>query len=207
MKYTFRDFKIERNCDKHYSDYRKYKPYLEMDFKKRCAYCNLHEEMITSYFEVDHFVPRKEFEKGWLQLETDYNNLMLSCPKCNKEKGSAFRGDLSVNYDNDLFYNPVDHDYNTVFFRDEFCGIASNDKKGNEMIVLLKLYRPIHNLAGICDFSKRVIEKIEVKLKLLDVNCQDYKKLHELKNELKSYYSDCRDVFTANYNNKEFEIE
>lgn len=98
-------------------------------------------------------------------------------------------------------------DYNSIFYRDDLCGIASDDPKGRNMIVLLKLYRPIHNLAGICEHMKASIEKLEAWMETIDEDSQEYLKYYNLKNEIKAYYSDLRDMFIANYNNKDFGIE
>ena len=95
MRYPFRDFMIKRNCNEEYSDYHRYKPFLRTDFNKRCAYCNLSEERITTYFEIDHYIPKDAFKDIRPELETDYNNLMFACRKCNSEKSSMFKGDVT----------------------------------------------------------------------------------------------------------------
>ena len=203
MNNKFRNFIIKRTCDKTYKDYHSYKNDLEKDFHKRCAYCNLNKEMITSHFEIDHYIPRKIFEKVWPELETDYNNLILSCPKCNHVKGDKYQGDLSKKIiDNELFYDPVKIDYATIFYRNEIGEIVSDDSKGRKMINLLELYKPIHSLAFICDFLKETIEKLESKISTLDETSQLCIKFKDLLKSIKAYYSDCRDVFIANYNKK-----
>ena len=207
MRYAFRDFRITRNCDKSFDDYHDYKDYLKKDFHERCAYCNLSMRNITSFFETDHYIPRKEFETEWPDLDTDYNNLMWACRKCNLAKSSQFKGDLTKRIiDNELFYDPTQVDYNEIFFRDEFCGIASVDEKGMNMISLLKLYRPIHNLAFFCEITNKLVSKLDKKLMMLDCNSEEYAAIHELRMELKDLYSDSRDLFIANYNNNDFKL-
>ena len=153
MDRCFRDYTIKRTCTKSYKDYRRYKEYLKHDFNSRCAYCNLMDSMVTSFFEIDHFVPQRiAIEHGFDFLITDYNNLVYACRNCNHEKSDQFDGDLAKNcYENKLFYNPVECDYNTIFYRNEYGTISSRDSLGNEMITRLKLYRTIHNLAWICE--------------------------------------------------------
>lgn len=208
MRYEFRDFSITRTCDKKYKDYHNYKPNLMKDFHGRCAYCNLHKDMITSYFEVDHYIPRDEFEEKWPELDTDYNNLMLACRKCNSAKGSEFKGDLSKRIiDNGLFYDPTKVDYNKIFYRDESCGISSDDEKGMSMISLLKLYYPIHNLAFFCEITHLLVAKLERRMSMIDSESEEYALIRELKMELKGLYSDCRDLFIANYNNSDFKLD
>lgn len=78
----FKKHVIIRNCDKEHKDYHDYKEYLKVDFKNRCAYCNMHDDWVMPLpFHIDHFIPRSEFEKaGRMDLDNDYRNLMYSPP-------------------------------------------------------------------------------------------------------------------------------
>ena len=170
----FKNHAIIRSNPPYYSNYSSYKPFLEEDFSKRCAYCNLSRDAITTPFEIDHFIPRNAFKTIRPDLETDYKNLIYSCKKCNIAKSNKFKGDLtSKEPTNELFYDPVLVDYNTVFYRNELGAIDSDDPKGKEMIKLLKLYRPIHILAWICDEMNQTAEKLE---KVIDSTTDDKKK-------------------------------
>lgn len=205
MKYKFRDFKIQRTCNKKYADYHSYKSALEKDFHHRCAYCNLLDTMITTPFEVDHFVPHDAFKNVWPELETTYDNLIYSCKKCNREKSNKYAGDLTKKIiENQLFYKPDIKDYADIFYRNEEGGICSDDDLGKEMIVTLKLYNPIHNLAWICERLDSTSKKLEERIKMEPVDSDTRKKLEEAQNQLKSYYADCLKTFIANYNNKSF---
>ena len=66
-----------------FDDYRKYVPWLRLDFMYRCAYCERKEHCIggEELFVVDHFKPRRFFE-----LLAKYENLYYSCRKCNEYK-------------------------------------------------------------------------------------------------------------------------
>ncbi len=201
----FRKHKIIRTCKKSYSNYKSYKPFLKKDFCNRCAYCNLSDADITTYFEVDHFVPKSAFMKirGCEYLEYDYVNLIYSCPNCNRAKADLYDGDIyNRPYDNDLLYDPVKIDYNEIFYRDKHGTISSRDSKGKEMIIALKLYRPIHNLAWICEQLNELIQALEVKI---DNETESEKKrmLSEAKDKLLDYYRKCNRIFIANYNNNE----
>lgn len=91
MKYKdFRNFRIIRTCNKKFDNYKKYTPYLAKDFHHRCAYCNTSDEVIEC-FSAEHYVPRKVFEEIDNSLDTDYNNLMYSCMKCNLSKGKKYK--------------------------------------------------------------------------------------------------------------------
>lgn len=69
-------------------NYKKYKPYLRIDFDRRCAYCHMPE---TRYggprnFAVEHFRPKKLFPS----LKCDYSNLYYACNSCNDFKGARW---------------------------------------------------------------------------------------------------------------------
>lgn len=201
MIYKFKEHDILCNCNEKFDDYHKYKPYLKVDFSCRCAYCNLSDESVTTYFEIDHYVPKDAFENIRPELLTFYKNLVYSCKKCNQAKSSKFKGDVNSNpLDNEFFYNPYIVDYNTIFYRDETGSILSDDKKGLNMITLLKLYRPINNLAWICEKLHDCRLQIEKKMTDLDTESNEYKTLNEIKYKLIELYSDLRDYFIANFN-------
>ncbi|WP_000807454.1 HNH endonuclease [Bacillus cereus] len=66
------------------------KKYLRIDFKKKCAYCGMHEaESIIGLkiFQIDHFRPQKLF--GRLSNNNDYENLFYSCEICNGINGKS----------------------------------------------------------------------------------------------------------------------
>lgn len=72
------------------------------------------------------------------------------------------------------------------------------------MISKLKLYRPIHNLAWICEITKKTLDKLSVQIDEAGKDSAKGKKLQEAKEELQDYYEDCIAVFLANYNNNKF---
>jgi HNH endonuclease domain protein len=205
MKREFRNFKIVRTCDKEYKDYHRYKQHLKTDFHSRCAYCNLLDTQITTPYEIDHYIPKNVFKNVWPELETHYDNLIYACKKCNRAKSDQYDGEIENRIiENKLFYDPVLVDYNTIFYRNDIGGISSDDTKGRSMINNLKLYRPIHNLAWICEIVKNTIDHINIKIQEVGEDSEKGKLLLEAKNSLNIYYVDCRDIFIANYNNDEF---
>lgn len=202
----FKSHTITRSSPPHYSNYRDYRPYLERDFSERCAYCNLNRKKITTPFEIDHFIPKKVFKTIRPSLETDYNNLVYACKKCNGTKSGKFKGDLSLpTPTNELFYDPVLVDYNTVFYRNELGAIDSDDPKGKEMIKLLKLYRPIHILAWLCEEIGLTADKLERAITSeLDVKKkQEYEKAYH---SLNRQYRKFIDLFLASYNDEKFDF-
>lgn len=167
MKYKdFRDFKIVRNCKREYKNYKSYLPNLADDFKHRCAYCNMLDKYISQGYPIDHFIPREVYEKAKLaELEYDYNNLMYCCPKCNNSKSSQYEGNIyDGSYKNEMFYNPVDIDYNNIFYRNEYGGISSEDVKGKDMIINLKLFSPIYHFSFLIEEVTDVVDKLDKKI-------------------------------------------
>ncbi len=65
-----------------------YKPYLRMDFLRRCAYCRVKEypEDNQFHFGVDHFRPKSR--NDFAHLDRVYSNLYYSCNRCNQVKGN-----------------------------------------------------------------------------------------------------------------------
>lgn len=163
MRYDrFKDHNIKRTCSEKFDKPNQYRTYLQKDFHKRCCYCNMPEDLLTVPYHVEHFIPVSKFKGIKDSLLTDYNNLMWSCPKCNLSKGNKHQGDVQNDkIENQLFYNPVETDYNDIFYRNELGGIDSDDLKGREMIRLLKLYRPVHNLAWLYERFEKLTIKLE----------------------------------------------
>lgn len=167
MTKEFRKHIIVRNCTKEYKDYHSYRPYLEQDFMHRCAYCDMHDEWIAPLsFQIDHFIPREKFEKaGRTDLDNDYRNLMYACPACNRLKSDCFDGEIPEReISNPYLYNPVDVDYNKIFYRDEDGYIRSEDPLGRQMIRQLQLYRPTKHMAWLLDEVKTVYDELEQKI-------------------------------------------
>ncbi|AEY65604.1 HNH endonuclease signature motif containing protein [Clostridium sp. BNL1100] len=205
MRRKFRDFSIKRSCNKNYTNYTRYKPYLKQDFSCRCAYCNLLDTSITTPFEVDHFIPRDTFKDDWPECDTLYENLIYSCKKCNIAKSSQFSGDISPKkIINEFFYNPVLEDYGEIFYRNDYGGIDSDDLKGREMIKRLKLYRPIHNIAWLCEALKNLLVKINNQIEKVGRDSEQGKVFLLAKEELSDYYITCQHIFIENYNNEKF---
>lgn len=206
MQYEFRKHNIVRTCTKKYSEHSLYKPSLKKDFNNRCAYCNLLDSLITTSFEVDHFIPKKAFKGKFDGFDTLYENLIYSCKKCNAAKSSKYQGNLVDKIvENLCFYNPVEIDMNQIFYRNEYGFIMSKDKKGKEMIIDLHLHHPIHALAWIVEKIRNLIKSISKKIE----NCIDEEKKKEyviIKGMLNDYHSKLFAYFVANYNNKFLEI-
>ena len=155
----------------------------------------------TTPYHIEHFIPKKAFEGKRDSLKTDYQNLMWSCPKCNLSKGDKYKGDLEHDdrIVNELFYNPVMTDYNDIFYRNELGGIDSEDPKGREMIRLLKLYRPIHNLAWLVERLELLYDRIE-DMEKRETDRERRQLLAKIKGKVSDEYMKKERVFRAAYN-------
>lgn len=187
----FRKHKIKRTFERQFKRYQSYKPYLADDFSHRCGYCNMKDDTITTYFEIDHYIPSKHFKGKRDELSCDYKNLVYSCRKCNLAKSSSFEGNIfGEPLKNELVYDPASINFDNIFYRNKYGGISSKDVPGKEMIRILKLYLPNHNLSWICeelddlinvldkiiasnDYPSKVLEKLE------DVQCILAKEFHK----------------------------
>ena len=195
---------IVRRYDGQHKNYKAYKKYLAEDFYHRCAYCDTLESIITTPFEIDHFIPRKIFEGIKDELLNDYKNLVYSCKKCNIAKGSKHQGDIhSDNPTNELFYDPTQINYNDVFYRNEKGIIMSDDPKGKNMIAIMRLYRPIYALAWIIGQANQVIDLLEKRLKE-SKSGDEQQVLEQILVKLEKYTYKISRIFIANYNSNDY---
>lgn len=198
---------IIRKYTGHHDDYRHYKDYLANDFYHRCAYCDTLDNIITTPFEIDHFIPRKTFKNIKDNLDCDYNNLVYSCKKCNRAKGSKFMGDINSDHPtNELFYDPVASNYNDIFYRNEYGIIMSDDPKAKNMIAEMRLYRPIYALAWIIGQANDVIDLLDMRINN-STNHDEIDALQAVQIKLTNYVYKINRIFIANYNaNNNFDI-
>jgi len=73
-----------------FRNYKKYKPFLRLDFESRCAYCHIPELRYgpSRNFTVDHFRPKSN--PKFRKLICAYSNLYYVCQDCNSSKGSTW---------------------------------------------------------------------------------------------------------------------
>lgn len=202
MKYDeFRKFRIQRTCNKEYKRYKSYKKFLKKDFHNRCAYCNTWDYIIEPLgFAIDHYVPRKIFKSIDKTLNNNYNNLMYVCPKCNREKSDKFKGDIeNLEIKNEMFYNPVEKDYNEIFYRNEYGGIDSEDEQARNMIKELKLYRPLYNFSWLLEKLMITREKLKSKLNESNISKDKKEKLENCLIKINDYYIDMEKIFKKSY--------
>lgn len=118
---------------------------LKLDFKDRCGYCNDIDNWRFIWFEIDHFVPRKQLVNI---IDTDYSNLVYSCRSCNNSKRAKWpSGDETIhNHDNKGFIDPCDDEYENQFERLNSGRIKPTTELGDWMYNAMKLYKPQHEI-------------------------------------------------------------
>jgi hypothetical protein len=149
----------------HYSSYL---DSLELDFNKRCGYCNdLNSYKIRSY-AIDHFVPRNPVGFTHTIKPNYYYNLVYSCNYCNSSKSNKWATkDPAIHNDGKKgFVFPPDTEYDNLFQRDTDGTILplNNQELANHIIKELNLKNPIHSLMWrfekILNLEKEVSEKL-----------------------------------------------
>jgi hypothetical protein len=86
---TYLEYPVGPHTRRHgpsgYVNYRSYKPWLRDEFSFRCVYCLVRERWYyygSDNFGVDHIIAKSTDDS----LETDYNNLVYACSRCNSAK-------------------------------------------------------------------------------------------------------------------------
>ena len=159
--------------------YQIYKPLLREDFHQRCGYCGDHDFFSDTFYEIDHFVPKKIAE----ERENDYSNLVYSCRSCNNSKGAKWpTGNANKpNNGKEGWIDPCDSKYATQFERLSDGSVKSKTELGLWMWKALTLGNPIHRL-------KWTLEQLRIELMKTDtLEIEDPIELKQIK-ELNARY-------------------
>ena len=152
---NFRNHTPIRTCTKEYKNYRKYKPYLAIDFKNKCGYTDCSDFWFggMNTFHIDHFKP---FSKNPI-LETDYSNLVYCCSYVN-----ILKSDDEGNY-----LDPCSVDFNLHFQRNSDGSIipVSTSPQANYMYNKLRLYISRYSIIWKLDEIFIRLEKLKEKIR------------------------------------------
>lgn len=142
------------------SKYSNYKPLLRIDFNERCGYCGDHDFFSQTYYEVDHFVPKKYLKT---KTPTDYSNLVYCCRACNNFKRAKWpTQDENRPHDGVKgFIDPCDASYQNQFERLSDGAIHSITKLGDWMWSALNFGNPIHRIIWSLEQLKVCIDKLK----------------------------------------------
>ncbi len=169
-----------RRCDApEGKKYQTYKPLLREDFHQRCGYCGDHDFFSDTFYEIDHFVPKKIAE----ERENDYSNLVYSCRSCNNSKRAKWpTGNANIpNNGKEGWIDPCDSKYANQFERLSDGSVKSKTELGLWMWKALTLGNPIHRL-------KWTLEQLRIELMKTDtLEIEDPIELKQIK-ELNARY-------------------
>ena len=119
--------------------YRLHKSDLRSDFGARCGYCDSIDEYFggLSGAHIDHFAPKSKFP----ELASHYENLIYSCPFCNRAKSSKWVGeDAGIpNNGREGFIDPCSREFDMHLARRPTGEIVPTSRLGEYMIEHLKL--------------------------------------------------------------------
>lgn len=131
------------------------KKYLAIDFEHRCAYCDDLDSIAGGYktYHVEHFAPKEKFP----QLKFQYDNLLYSCPYCNRSKSDDWPSeapDINV-VSNKGYIDPCTKEYYSHLDRDEKTGnIICKTELGKYMHNKMQLYLRRHSIIYMLDKLK-----------------------------------------------------
>lgn len=157
---------------------------LMRDQYGKCCYC---ECRLDRYADIEHFRPKKEYVgtdgvkhvPGYYWLTCDWDNLLLSCPTCNRsykknnfgliDESKRRIGRKDISQEEPLLVNPVLEDpVLHIGFRKEVAVAINDSCRGGYTIEVLKL-----NRKDLCDlrYNKysdycREKKKLEIALRI-----------------------------------------
>lgn len=164
------------------NNYLIYKEQLVKDFRDLCGYCGKNRNYFFDNFQIDHFRPKSKYP----DLKNDYNNLVLSCPICNRNKSDDWpTNDKNVYHNDSIGYvDPASKEFDEVFYRDEDGNIFSNYDYGKYMITKLKFdIRPIKELWKL-ERLYQAKKNINQKIKQGKISMDEYRDFYEISNEI-----------------------
>ncbi len=179
--HKFRLIDPKRTCVKTYKRYRSFKRFLIVDFNESCGYCNSSHTWHGGYkhYHIDHFAPKSLFP----DLETEYDNLVYSCPLCNLAKSDKW---ISDNPNKNIvngegFLDPCKEDFNEHFNRDKKGFITGVSAEAKYMVKEMNLNLEIHSVTWELSRLERLIDDYSEKLnnnQIKDDKREDAKKVH-----------------------------
>jgi len=180
MTSTVQKQKPKRTCTKVYKNYGSFKKYIIDDFNHRCGYCDDLDGFNGNY-QIDHFKPKKLFP----ELETDYNNLVYSCPFCNRSKWHKWK--------NNGFIDPCTNLYDEHLERRRNGKIKYKSLRGKYIYENLNLHLKRHELLWMIEKIKVQKEELKSYLKKLNTQHKKYQKIINqfivYDDKIESYYN------------------
>jgi hypothetical protein len=85
-----------------YTAYKRYKPFLQVEFGRQCVYCRMPDTTRENSFGADHYRPKSIFPA----LSAEYSNLYYCCNQCNARKGDYWEPNAQLSR---FVPNPCEH--------------------------------------------------------------------------------------------------
>lgn len=127
--------------------YQLYRVELKADFNDRCGYCDAHDDVLWArgHYHIDHFAPHSRFP----ELKETYENLVYSCPFCNRAKSNKWLGnDAQVHNDGVRgFVDPCSADLDQHLSRSNDGRIIAMTDLGRYVMSELKLQLARHQMS------------------------------------------------------------
>lgn len=169
-----------------YTTYKRYKPYLQIEFGRQCVYCRMPDATRESWFGADHYRPKSLFP----ELSAEYSNLYYCCNQCNARKGDYWEPSSRSNR---YVPNPCDH---VMWSHLRFRGgtVEPRTDTGQFALDLLDLNDPA------------VVQQRESTIHLIDLCTNSIKEAEKILAEIEKLFKEntipqaVRDIETANAN-------
>lgn len=148
--------------------YQNYKDSLRDDFNNSCGYCDGNDKYAggKSVYHIDHFAPKKKFPA----LETSYNNLIYSCPYCNRAKSDKWPSNHSVQnvISNEGFIDPCSDEYNEHLMRAPSGDIIWETELGKYIHKNLKLGLTRHRIVWLLKEAEHILNELNDEIDLVE---------------------------------------
>ncbi len=141
-------------------NHNEYRPLLREDFHQRCGYCGDHDFFRDTYYEIDHFVPKKYLVEI---SSTEYSNLVYSCRSCNNFKRAKWptKNESIHNDGRQGFIDPCNNSYSFQFERMKDGSIQPKTQLGSWMWSALNMGNPAHRIKWNLEQLKLLIEELD----------------------------------------------
>lgn len=169
------------------------KKYLAIDFNYHCAYCDDADRYNggSRYYQVDHFAPESKFP----ELKYTYENLLYTCPYCNRAKSDTWvSNDASISVVDDIgFISPCQDEYYMHLTRNDDGTISPSTSLGLYMWTQLKLYLRRHSLLYLLEQVDKRCDELELLIKERESDGKDTTSLRlaysSVAMKLREYYN------------------
>ena len=163
-------------------NYSNYKPELREDFNERCGYCGDHDFFRNTFYEIDHFVPKKKLIKI---KENTYSNLVYSCRSCNNSKREKWPTDSeTIHNDGKVgFIDPCCPDFPKQFRRGKDGSIIPESQIGLWIYKALNFANPVHRITWTMERLRVDMIAILNKINAGNADLTVHSRLQQLLNE------------------------